>query len=123
MNLSGNETWQNGNPPTDITFENVKAEDIGTGLYAYGNGISLFDLTLKNFEYSVRNGYEHEPFIKAAHFGNIVLENVQIHNYSGYAFIKIWSEKGNIEINNLKANIREEDIRTMATEPFECDPI
>lgn len=123
LNLSGNELWQNGNPPTDITFENVKAEDIATGLYAYGNGISLFDLTLKNIEYSVRAGYEKEPFMKAANFGNIVLENVQIDNYSGDSFIKTWSEGGNIKINNLKANIREEEIRTMATESFECNPI
>lgn len=122
LNLSGNEPWQNGNPPTDITFENVKAEDIGTGLYAYGSENSLFDLTLKNIEYRVREGYEKEPFIKAAHFGNIMLENVQIDNYSADDFIKTWSDGGTIKISNLKANIKE-DIRTIAKEPFECNPI
>jgi len=123
LNLSGNESWQRGDPPTDITFENIKAEDIATGLYAYGKDGSSFDLTLKNFEYSVRVGFEEEPFMKAAHFGQITLENVQVDNYNGEAFIMTWSEGGNIKVNNLRADIKEDTVRVMATQPFECAAI
>ena len=123
LNLSGNEPWQRGNPPTDITFENIQAEDIGTGLYAYGSEESSFDLALKNIEYSIRDGYEKEPFIKAAHFGQILLENVKIYNYDGDAFVKTWSDGGDIKANNLKGNIDKDSIRVKATEPFKCSSI
>ena len=123
LNLSGNEPWQRGNPPTDVTFENITAHNIQTGLYAYGDGEVPFSLKLKNVDYSFREGSETEPFMKAAHFGEIVLEDVKVSNYKGNAFIKTWSDGGEIVTKNLDCDILDDEFRVRATEEFTCNPI
>lgn len=123
LNLSGNEPWQRGDPPTSIAFENIQAQNIQTGLYAYGGGETAFDLTVKDFVYSCREGSEAEPFMKAAHFGRIRLENVKVSNYRGTAFIRTWSDDGTIEAENLQCDIADGQFRVRATEPFRCRPI
>ena len=42
--------------------------------FCYSDGEVPFELTLKNVDYSFREGSETEPFMKAAHFGKIELE-------------------------------------------------
>ena len=123
INLSGNEPWQRGNPPTEITFENIRAKDIKTGLYAYGNGVVPYRLNLKNINYSVAPGYEQEPFMKVAHFGEINFQNVQIENYRGNAFIKTWSEGGAVNMDVPPCPIQENELLVKAEKPFTCDPI
>ncbi len=123
INLSGNEPWQRGNPPTKITFENIRAKDIKTGLYAYGNGVVPYQLNLKNISYSVAPGCEQEPFMKVAHFGEINFQNVQIENYQGNAFIKTWSEGGAIHMDTAPCEINENELLVNAEEPFTCEPI
>ena len=123
LNLSGNEPWQSGNPPKDITFENIKAEDMLTGLYAYGDGIVPVTLNLKNIDYTVRSGSEEEPIFKVAHFDNIYLVNVKINNYKGNAFIKTWSAGGNVNVNNLDCDIKDGELVVRATEEFKCNAI
>lgn len=123
LNLSGNEPWQSGNPPKDITFENIKAEDMLTGLYAYGDGIVPVTLNLKNIDYTVRSGSEEEPIFKVAHFDNINLDNVKINNYKGNAFIKTWSAGGNVNVNNLDYDIKDGELVVRATEEFKCNAI
>lgn len=123
INLSGNETWQRGNPPTDITFENIYAKDIKTGLYAYGDNIVKYKLILKNIRYSAAEGYENNPFIKAAHFNEINIDNLTFNNYNGSSFIRCWSDPGAVNVNNFKANIRENELTVIADEEFACKPI
>lgn len=123
MNLSGNEPWQRGNPPTDISFENIKACDIKTGIYAYGNEAVPFNLTIKDFEFSYRKGSEKEPFIRGAYFGKINLENVSVNNYKGNSFIKVWSDDTDVTVKNLKCDINRDEFIVRATEKFKCSPI
>ena len=123
LNLSGNEPWQVGNPPKDITFENIKAENISMGVYCYGDGIVPVTLNLKNIEYSVRKGSEELPIFKVAHFDSINLDNVKITNYKGNAFIKTWSEGGNVNLNNVECDIKDGELVVRATEDFVCSPI
>lgn len=123
LNMSGNEPWQRGIPPTDVTFENIKAKNIMTGLYAYGKEGCPFNMTLKNVEYEYKNGSETEPFIKTAYFEKIKLENVTVTNYQGHTFIKTWSDGGKTEVKNLNSNILENEFVVKATEPFVCRAI
>lgn len=123
LNLSGNEAWQVGNPPKDITFENIKAKDISMGFCLYGDGVVPVTLNLKNIDYSVRKGSEKEPIFKAAHFDRINFDNVKITNYEGNAFIKCWSDAGEININGLDCNIKDDELLVIATEKFETAPI
>lgn len=123
LNLSGNEPWQVGNPPKDITFENIKAENISMGVCCYGDGIVPVTLNLKNIEYSVRKGSEELPIFKVAHFDSINLDNVKITNYKGNAFIKTWSEGGNVNLNNVECDIKDGELVVRATEDFVCSPI
>ena len=123
INLSGNETWQRGNPPTDITFENISANKIKTGLYAYGNGIIKHKLNLKNIDFTASEGFENEAFIKTAHFDEINIDNLNFTNYNGYAFIKCWSTPGVVNVNNLNAHISKNELIVCTDEQFICSPI
>ncbi|MBQ8815485.1 MAG: right-handed parallel beta-helix repeat-containing protein [Lachnospiraceae bacterium] len=123
INLSGNEGWQRGNPPTDITFENIEASGIKTGLYAYGDDVVPYRLYLKNVQYSVAEGWETEPLIKAAHFGEINLQDVSVFNYEGNALIKIWSEGGKVSARGLACKVKDGEFVVRAEEAFVCDAI
>lgn len=123
LNLSGNEPWQIGHPPKDITFENIKAKSISMGVYCYGDSTMPITLNFKNIEYSVRKGSEQEPIFKAAYFDNINLENVKISNYKGNALIKTWSDGGSVNTNNLNCDIKNGELIVRATEKFVCNAI
>ncbi|MBE7011301.1 MAG: hypothetical protein E7415_01345 [Ruminococcaceae bacterium] len=123
LNLSGNEPWQRGNAPTDITFESIKAEGIEKGLTAYGNGEPDFSLKLKNIDYTVREGSEKEPFMRVANFEKIELKNVRIYNYKGEALVKSWSEGGEIICENVEYDAENIPVKINAKETFECNVI
>jgi polygalacturonase len=123
LNLSGNETWQRGNPPTDITFENVTAEGIQMGLTAYGVKNEPLSLTLKNVEYSFRKGYESTPMFRVAYCDEICLENVKVTNYEGDSWIRAWSNGVKVTTNGLDCNVAEDELLVRAKEAFKCQPI
>ena len=123
LNLSGNENWQSGDPPTDITFENIIANDIKEGLYAYGNGNVLFELILNNVQYSARENYDQTAFIKAAYFSKIKLNHVKLLNYNYEAIVKSWSDGGTVEVNHLECDVVKYKIREQPQEPFVCKAI
>lgn len=123
LNLSGNEAWQVGHPPKDITFENIKAEDISLGVYCYGDGVVPVTLNFKNVEYSVRAGSEQDPIFKVANFDEINLDNVKITNFKGDALIKNWSDGGKVNTNNLECELKDGGLIVHATEEFKCSAI
>ncbi len=123
LNLSGNEWWQRGTPPTDIIFENIKIENVMMGLTAYGVKGMPMKLTLKNVEYSYRDGYEETPMIKAAYCDEINLINVKVKNYKGKALIRAWSDKIAVNEDNFSCDLNGGELITKATEKFECSPI
>ena len=123
INLSGNETWQRGNPPSDITFKNIIANDIKTGFYGYGDGIVKYRLNLNNVIYKVAEGFETEPLMKVAHFGSINIKNTKIFNYKGNSFIKTWSDNGTVNTENLTCDIKANELLIRATDKFTCKPI
>ncbi len=123
LNLSGNESWQSGDPPTDITFENIIAKDIKDGLYAYGNGKFFFELNLKNFQYCSCENYDQNTFIKAAFFAKIKLNHVKLENYNSDAVVKCWSEGGIVEVNQLECEAVKYNIIDQTQDPFVCKAI
>ncbi len=123
INLSGNESWQVGNPPTDITFENIKATGIKGGFTAYGDGEVLYELKLKNVDFSYAEDYATEPFMLVAHYGKLDLENVNIEGYKGNALIKTWSDGGEIVRNGLNCDVKENEFLVRINEPFVCNKI
>lgn len=116
LNLSGNEAWQKGFPPEDVTFENIKADGISKGTNAYGDGSVPFVLTMKDIDFSFREGAQDVPFIKAGNYGKIILDNVKISNTDA-PIIEKYTE-GEIEINNLTCDLPKEKICVTATEAF-----
>ncbi len=123
LNLSGNETWQRGTPPTDITFENIKAENIKMGLTAYGVKGSPMTLTLKNVEYSFRKGSETTPLLRVAYCDEILLEDVRVLGYEGRSLIRAWSGGVNVTVNGLDCNVKDGELLVRAKESFVCQPI
>lgn len=123
LNLSGNEAWQRGNPPTDITFENIQAEGIMMGLTAYGVADSPLALTLKNVEYSFREGSEETPMFRVGNCDEITLENVKVTGYAGNALIKTWTDGTRVNVKNLDANVKDGELLVKTEEEFVCRPI
>ncbi len=124
LNLSGNESWQRGEPPTDITFENITAENISGGVCAYGNGSVPFVINFKNMTYSVREGYGKEPLIQTAHFGKICFDNVKIYGFNGDKFIKSWSPSGGIALSGFDCDgVGDKNLFVIADDEFKCQPI
>lgn len=123
LNLSGNEPWQKGVPPTDITFENVKTENVKFGLTAYGIENSPMVLNLKNIEYSFSEDCEETAMIRAAYCDEINLENVKVTGYTGKSLIKTWSDGIKVNVKNLDCFLNDGAIVTRATEEFRAQPI
>lgn len=131
LNLSGSEVWQKGLPPENVTFENIKAEGIRMHITAFGNDDIPFELSMKNIEYSFDKDNqeaiveksdapfnpnaknEKQPineevldtaFIHAGKFGKINLENINISNFKGDTFIRLWDEKEKVVLKNVKCD-------------------
>ena len=102
MNLSGNETWQQGDPPTDVTFENVRATNCKTGFIAYGTENVPFCLELKNVEYTCHDDHQEFPLVRVAHFEEIKLENVKVSNYRNGELVKSWTDGGKVVLVNTE---------------------
>lgn len=121
MNLSGNESWQRGNPPTDVTFENMTVEGCKMGLTAYGTTEVPFRLTLKNVDYSCAEEHAEFPFVRGAHFEEIKLENVKISGYVRDELVRSWSDGGKVVAENTDIGALTPIMK--ATEDFVCKPI
>ena len=82
-NFSGNETWQRHRPLQNITFENIKATNVGMPMNAYGREEVPLELCLKNVDVSVREDADFEALIKAAHCKRVVLDRVRVGKFGG----------------------------------------
>ena len=120
FNYSGNEPWQNNKPLLDIVFENITATDIEMPLTAYGDKDSPFEMTLKNIEFSFREGFEDNPFMHVANYKKIKLEDITVKNAKGDCLIKSWSNIGEVEFINLKCAIEKEKLVKYTDEEFKC---
>ncbi len=123
LNLSGNEPWQRGLPPTDITFENIKAEGIKMGLTAYATEECKTTLTLKNVDYTFAEGYEETPMLRLAHCREVNMENVTVHKFKGDALIRTWSDGIEINTENFDCDLGTGALCSRAEEAFVCKPI
>ena len=122
-NFSGNERWQASRPLESIRFFNVKAKNIAMPLTAYGSPEVPLKLEMKNVDVSFREGREDVTFMHAANFELIRLDGVRIENSKADALIKIWSEPGALEIEDLSSPVSPEKIMVKAEEPFSCKAI
>lgn len=123
FNYSGNEMWQNNRPLTSITFEKIKATGIAMPLVAYGDSRECLQFTMKNMDFSFREGLENTEFLRMANVGKIVMENVIIRNAGNANFIKMWGEnKPIVEMKKITGIIAEEYIIS-TKEAFVCKPI
>jgi len=80
--------WQNGQPVSDITFDNVKATGILKAFTITGSKNRLFNLTISNSSFASREGtfqdletfegakFKNTSFFDAVNFGKIGLQNV-----------------------------------------------
>lgn len=123
VNLSGNESWQRGAPPTDITFENVTAEGIKMGLTAYGIKGSPMKLTLKNVEYTYAEDAIEPSMIRVAHCDEIKFENVKVNGYRGSSLIRAWSDGIEVCADGLDCDLNGGELLVRADEEFLCEPI
>ncbi|MBQ8408370.1 MAG: right-handed parallel beta-helix repeat-containing protein [Clostridia bacterium] len=121
-NFSGNETWQRYRPMADITFENIKATDIGMALNAYGREDSPLELRLENVEISVREGAELDTLVKAAHCKRVVFDNVKIESFGGESLI-LTKTDGEFVFNGVDCSIDEANYVKRTEETFKIQTV
>lgn len=123
FNYSGNEMWQNNRSLTDITFENIRATGISMPLTAYGDEKEPCSITMKNIEFSFREGFEHTTFMHAANLRMLSMKNVKIQNAFNSTLVKLWGNMiPEMNMENINGNL-EDDYLIKAEEPFVCQPI
>lgn len=123
LNLSGNEPWQTGTPPTDITFENIKIEGVKMGLTAYGLESSPMEITLRNVDYTYAEEAAETPMLRMAHCTAVNLENVRVNGFRGSSLIRAWSDGINVNTTNFDCDLSDAQLITLADEEFYCKPI
>ena len=123
LNLSGNEPWQRGTPPTDILFENIKIEGVKMGLTAYGIESSPMEITLRNVDYTYAEGAEETPMLRVAHCSSINLENVKVTGFAGNSLIRAWSDGIKVNTENLDCDLGEGELFVRTDEKFVCSAI
>ena len=121
-NYSGNEWWQINRPLGSITFENITAKNLSMPSILYGDSKEKVLLNMKNCKVSIIDGCETAEFMQAANFDRIIMENVEIENYTAKTLVKTWTD-GNTEIINLKCSLKPDEYVTEANDKFECKPI
>ena len=123
FNYSGNERWQNNRPLSNITFENIKATGISMPLTAYGDKNEPCSVTMKNVEFSFREGFEHTTFMHAANLKSLCMKNVTIHNAVGGKLVKLWGDIApQTDMENICGNVDDNYI-VPTDETFICQPI
>ena len=119
LNLSGNEVWQSGTPPTDITFENIKIDGVKMGLTAYGIESAPMEISLRNVEYTYDPESAEAPMFRVAHC-SLNLENVKINGFMGDALVRTWSDEVTVRTENLDCDLRQSKLLVRADEDFVC---
>ena len=119
-NFSGNEPWQTNKPMREIAFENIKASGVKLPLTAYGSEKVQCNITIKDCDIEFSKEAKGVPFIQAAHFERIMLENVKVVNLADAPLIKKWSD-GEIELKNVEAE--DNSYIETATEDFYAQSI
>ena len=77
-NFSGNEPWQLNKPLESISFENISAKGVKMPLTAYGAESDPLVCRLRNCTIDFDSAAGDVPFMKAAHFEQILLDNVTV---------------------------------------------
>lgn len=97
-NLSGNEIWQNGKPLPDITFRNVKGENLLLSLCAYGTEECPIAITIDNAIFSFK--HKRSELIRGAFVKDLKLNNVQVRNVDGPC-LRSWAGETTIEAEDI----------------------
>lgn len=123
LNLSGNEPWQKGTPPTDILFENIQIEGVKMGLTAYGIEECPMEITLRNVDYTYAEEAKDTPLFRVAHCKAINLENVKVTGFAGDSLIRAWSDGIRVNADTLDCDLGTAELLVRADEEFKCRPI
>ncbi|MBO5796752.1 MAG: right-handed parallel beta-helix repeat-containing protein [Clostridia bacterium] len=111
-NFSGNETYQQNRPLEDIVFNCVRASGIRLPLTLYGQEDVPVVCQIQQSTISMEPGV---PFMQAAYFKRIELQDTAIHHDPAQPLIRIWTE-GDILCEGEVAVER-------TSEPFFATPI
>lgn len=123
LNLSGNEAWQRGNPPTDITFEGVKAEGIKQGGVAYGLKGAPMKITLRDVEFSYGEYTDGDALFDVAYCDEVNIEVLSLKGFKGKTLLRAFSDGVRAEMRGLDCNSDGVTLIERADKAFECKPI
>ena len=121
-NFSGNETWQNNRPLSDITFINVAARGLRHPLTAYGAADLPVRVTLEECTFEIAPDMDGMPFMQACHYENITLRDVEITGLQNAPLLLRWSS-GDLTTDRLAYEDSANPLVKDADTPFQCKSI
>ena len=93
------------------------------GLTAYGIESSPMEITLRDVDYSYREGAEKSPMFRVAHCKAINLENVRVTGFGGASLIRTWSDGVKVNTDNFDCDLGEGELIVRADEEFVCKAV
>ena len=89
-NFSGNERWQVGRGPLDVTFENVVSEDMVEPSCAYAEGDTPLALTLKDCKLTFKSPVGE--LMRGGGRLNVRADDLEVKGVKG-PFLRRWGER------------------------------
>jgi len=114
--VSESNDWQSGNPLRDLHFEHVEFSGIEVPLTVIGTADGPLTLTMENVSFRFREGFQHQPFLRAGHCKLIRLKNVSLPTATQGPLIQTWTP-AEIELENVTAAVPDDQRVAMTDEP------
>ncbi len=104
LKYSKDERWQCNKSLVEITFENIKAENVKIPITVKGDREHPISLYVNNCDISFHEDYTNQPLVMCANYDLVSLKGINS-NYKGEALIKSFGDLGNVIVEG--GNIEE----------------
>ena len=91
-------------------------------LTAYGDAEDKIDIAFKNVSISMRDGFTDVPLFHVGNFKKLSLCGLTVKNSTAPCLIRTWTDD-NVELSNIDAPVKEEDLIKKADTAFTARPI
>ena len=122
-NFSGSEEWSSNRPLVDITFKNMKVENVNLPMIAYGDKAQPVTITMENVELTLGDDFMDDCLLRTANLKKVTFKNFKLNNFKGNTLIKNYG-KNNGQILLENTNFSSELITVFETDDkFEVEMI
>lgn len=97
LKYSKNERWQCNKSLVEITFKNIKAENVKIPITVKGDAEHPISLYVEDCDVMFHEDYTNQPLVMCANYERVSLKGINS-NYSGEALVKSFGQRGEITV-------------------------